>query len=399
MNSRERVAAALNHQEVDKVPIDCGAMRSTGIMAIAYAKLKKKLGIKSGHIRVYDFSQQLAEIEPEILDLFEVDVVDISNTLLYPDPRSWKEYMLPDGTQAEAPPEVFYESDGDGGYIVKHDNGFEWGRMPKGCLYFEVHQPPLGAPRKNVDEYQLYEFTDERLAWLQERSRYLFENTDYALMGGFGGNILELGQSIRGWGNFMMDLADGSGFAEELIDYITENHLRNLKLYLETLGDTIQLIQLGDDLGTQKGPQLSLPMFQKMILPSYKKIYSFIKENYPHIKIFLHSCGAIEPFIEDLIEVGVNALNPVQTSAANMDPNQLKQKYGDRITFWGGGCDTQHLLPSASPVDIENHVKERMEILKPGGGFVFTTIHNIQADVPAENIVAVYNAAKKYRNY
>lgn len=399
MNSRERVLTTLQHQEPDRVPIDCGAMRSTGMTALAYHHLKQHLGLTEGYIRVYDVMQQLAEIEPVILQHFEVDVVDIVNTSLCPDPRPWQPYTLPDGTPAEVPPDAWLEPDGQGGLLAKNPDGTVWGQMPKGCLYFEMIQPPLGAPREPVSSYKLPKYSADQLAWLRQRAQALYEKTDFALMGGFGGNILENGQFMRGWGNFMMDLGEGDTYVTDFINHLVEQHLENLDAYLDAVGPYIQLIQMGDDMGTQAGPQLSLDMFRKFILPAQAKVYAFAKKKCPHVALFLHSCGSIEIYLNDLIEAGVEVLNPVQTSAKNMDPVHLKQTYGDRLTFWGGGCDTQVILPHSTPEDIDRHVRERMHIFAPGGGYVFTTIHNVQADVPSANVAAVYEAAKKYRHY
>ncbi len=399
MTPRERVLKTIEHQEPDKVPIDCGAMRSTGMTAIAYARLKEYLGITSGTIRVYDFMQQLAEIEPEILDLFEVDVVDIVNTSLYPDERKWKPFLLPDGTKAEVSPETFFEQDGSGGYLATNEKGNVWGRMPKGCLYCEMIEPPFGEPRKPVEQFELPRFPDEQLEWMRERAKYLYEHTNYALLGGFGGNIIEQGQWLRGWGNFMMDMAEDPSYVKALINRLVEWHLENLKLYLNAVGDYLHLIQMGDDLGTQAGPQLSSEMYHCFIKPAHIRIYSYVQEYSPHVKLFLHTCGSVEAFMNDFVDEGVQVLNPIQTSAANMDPKYLKSTYGKRLAFWGGGCDTQEVLPTAKPEDIREHVKERMRIFAPGGGYVFTTIHNIQANVPPENIVATYEAAKEFRTY
>ncbi|RJP33737.1 MAG: methyltransferase [Candidatus Omnitrophota bacterium] len=399
MNSRERVLTAVERRQPDKVPIDCGAMRSTGMTAIAYARLKKYLGITSGKIRVYDFMQQLAEIEPEILYLFAVDVVDIVNTSLYPDERKWKPFTLPDGTPAEVTPDIDFEADGVGGYLARGPNGKIWGRMPQGCLYCEMIEPPFGEPRKPVESFELPLFSDEQLEWQRVRAKYLYEHTEYALMGGFGGNILENGQWLRGWGNFMMDLADDPAYVDALVNRMVEWHLENLSLYLDAVGDYLQLIQMGDDLGTQAGPQLSRDMYRRFIFPAHRQIYAYVHEHYPHIKLFLHSCGSVETFMNDFVEEGVDVLNPVQTSAANMEPNYLKKTYGNRLAFWGGGCDTQQVLPTARPEEIREHVRERMRIFAPDGGYVFTTIHNIQANVPPENIIAVYEAAKEFRVY
>ncbi|MEW6234644.1 MAG: uroporphyrinogen decarboxylase family protein [Candidatus Omnitrophota bacterium] len=399
MKSRERVLAAIERRPLDKMPIDCGGMRSTGIMAIAYARLKRHLGLATGRIRVYDVLQQLAEIEPEILELFQVDIVDIVNTSLCPDERAWRHFTLPDGAPAETPPQIPIDSDGCGGYVIKNPQGKVVNRMPSGCLYFETVQPPLGAPRDPVESYNLPMYTDEELAWMRRRAQFLYQNTDYALMGGFGGNILEYGQTLRGWGNFMMDLADGDGFAETLIQRFVEQHLVNLERYLDAVGEFIQLIQMGDDLGTQSAPQVSMETYRRSIHPAHKTVYSAVKKRCPHIKLFFHCCGSCECYIEDLIKEGVEVLNPVQFTAAHMDCAHLKMKYGERITFWGGGCDTQGVLPNATPEEIREHVRQQIRLFAPGGGYVFNPVHNIQANIPPENILAVYEAAKEFRDY
>jgi len=217
-------------------------------------------------------------------------------------------------------------------------------------------------------------------------------------MGGFGGNILEYGQTLRGWEKFMMDLALNQRFAEDLMDKLVEVHLKNLEVYLQAVGDYIQIIQMGDDLGTQNAPQISPDMYRELIKPRHKNIYQYVKKH-SQLFLFLHSCGAIYELIPDLIDAGVEILNPVQTSAKNMDPEKLKIEFGDKITFWGGGVDTQHVLPEGTPDEIAAQVKERIRIFAPGGGFVFTPVHNIQANVPPENMVAAYDTVIKARNY
>jgi uroporphyrinogen decarboxylase len=396
MTSRERVLTALQHKEPDKVPIDFGGMRSTGIMAIAYNHLKKLLGITRGETRVYDVMQQLAEPEKEILDLFEVDVVDLSNSFgEYGE--SWREWTLPDGSIGRLPGHLHpYRENAD--WTFEQDSRKY--RMPEGCLYFEFYQPILehASSSKDIDSVPWSYFADEELKRLEQKAKHLYKDTDYAIMGGFGGNILEGGQELRGWSNFMVDLVANRSFAEDLMDKLVEVYIVNLKGYLQAVGDYIQLIQMGDDLGTQDGPQLSPDMYRELIKPRHKTIYQYVKQH-SKVYVFLHTCGSVYQLISDFIDEGVDVLNPVQTSAAQMDPRKLKSEYGDKITFWGGGCDTQSVLPRGTPDEIAAHVKERIEIFAPGGGFVFTQIHNVQADVPPENVVAMFGAVKKYREY
>ncbi len=397
MTSRERVLKTLRHEEPDKVPIDLGAMRSTGIMAMAYNQLKKYLGMKGGVIKIYDVYQQLAEPEPEILDRFEVDVIDLNNTLGKLT-KEWKDWPLPDGTTGQ-----IHVSK----YPVKQ--GYEWvlmekgrpvARMPQSCYYFETIYHPLAEAKSSAEikNYNWPFFRDEELREVEKQAKFLFEETDYAIMGGFGGNILEYGQELRGWSKFMMDLAVEKNFAADLMDKMVEVHLRNLEGYLQAVGNFIQIIQMGDDLGTQNAAQMSPKMYREMIKPRHKKVYQYVKEH-SGLYLFLHTCGSVYDLIPDLIDAGVEILNPVQTSAAKMDPAALKAEFGDRLTFWGGGTDTQHILPDGSPEQVRENVKEMFKIFAPGGGFVFTQVHNVQANVPPENVVAAYETAKKYRNY
>ncbi|MEE4311220.1 MAG: uroporphyrinogen decarboxylase family protein [candidate division KSB1 bacterium] len=397
MTSRERVLTTLRHEEPDKVPIDFGAMRSTGIMAIAYNALKTHLGISGGETRVYDIGQQLAEVEEPLLQRFEVDVIDLANTMGQTS-DAWREWTLPDGSRGYVH-DIFYPEREDNGWVIR-DKGSIVARMPEGVLYFESVNPTLENAKtlKDIEAYQWHLYTDEDLKDLEQRARRLYEDTDYAIMGGFGGNILELGQALRGWSNLMMDLAMNQSFAEDLMDKMVEVHLKNLEGYLQAVGDYIQVIQMGDDLGTQHATQLSPDMYREMIKPRHKKIYQYVK-SHSDLYVFLHSCGSIYDLIPDLIDAGVDILNPVQTSANKMDPSVLKDEFGDTITFWGGGVDTQHILPDGSTDDVRDDVEMRMRIFAPGGGFVFAPIHNVQANVPPENVATAFETVINTRDY
>ncbi len=397
MNSRERVLTTLAHKEPDKVPLDLGAMRSTGIMAIAYNKLKKHAGLTGGYTRVYDIGQQLAEPEQEILDLFQIDVVDLANTF-GKNSENWKEWSLPDSSPGQVH-HLFYPSRHQNEWVFYDGNRIS-SRMPEDCLYFESCNPPLekATSKQDIENHNWYYYSEEDLRTLEQKAKYLYENTEYAIMGGFGGNILEYGQNLRGWSNFMMDMVINRGLAEDLMDKLTEVHLQNLEGYLQAVGKYIQIIQMGDDLGTQNAPQLSPDMYRDLIKPRHQKIYKYVKQH-SDLYVFLHSCGSVFDFIPDLIDAGIDILNPVQTSAKKMDPHILKNEFGNQITFWGGGVDTQHVLPDETPADVKAQVKERINIFAPGGGFVFAPVHNIQANVPPENIVAVYETANLVRRY
>jgi len=348
--------------------------------------------------RVFDICQQLAEVEPEILARFGVDVISLENSMGEEQPGFWKPWNLPNGTACQIPAGVdLRPAEEKGGWQI-WENGIPVQRMSPGSLYFTQSFHPL-AQFTTSEELQAVPrplLTDEELTFLQMRAKALYENTEFAIMANFGGSIHEVAQNLRGWAQFMKDLAKGGAFTEDLIEGIVETQLKNLALYLQAVGDYVQIIQFGDDLGTQERPQMSPRMYQKYLKPGHKKLYQYVHEN-SNCAVFLHSCGSIYPLIPDLIEAGVDILNPVQTSAANMDPAQLKAEFGDKITLWGGGCDTQRVLPHETADEIAQHVSEQIEIFSPGGGFVFNQVHNIQADIPPEKIVAMFDTAREFQ--
>lgn len=415
MTKRERVLCAIGHREPDKVPADLGAMRSTGITALAYGRLKKHLGLTGGSIDVYDVIQQLAQAEAPILDFFDADVIDLGRAFLTV-PGDWKDFMLPDGSTAKIPAHLRVEPDGDGGYLARSTDGTVIGAMPKGAFYLnQTHYPLLGWDGKDKSVLDRLpdlmatvtwaalptapghkSFTPGHSADIRKKAKRLFETTDFAIMAGFGGNLLEWGQFLCRNDQFLIDLLENPRKADALLDRLTEIHIANLEKFLDAIEGYVQIIQMGDDLGTQLAPQISPQMYRRFFKPRHRLIYERIRRR-SGIHLFLHSCGAIAELLPDLIEVGVEIINPVQTSARGMEPERLKRDFGKDLTFWGGGCDTQRVLPEGTEKEIDEHVRRRIEILAPGGGFVFTQVHNIMPNVPPQNIVAMVEAAKTYR--
>lgn len=406
MNSRERVLTALRHQEPDRVPIDLDGMRSTGIMAVAYNRLKAYLGMTDGETKLYDIMQQLAHPEPPILERFGVDVLPLSRPSWGLDPTNpaWKPWTLPDGSPALVPSGFEPVQDERGAWLMLDDEGHVTYRMPAGGLYFDGVYHPLAEATTvaEIEAFELPDISDEELAWLRREARRLYETPDIsdnkAIMGEFGGNILEGAQGLRGWDRFMMDMAGDPKLAQALAQKLADHYVVNLPRYLDAVGDYIQIIQMGDDLGTQRGPQMSPDMYRRIIKPCHRQVYEYVK-THSDLYIFLHSCGSIYKLIPDLIEIGVDILNPVQISAAEMDPARLKREFGQDVVFWGGGADTQHVLPNGTLEEVRQHVRELIEIFAPGGGYVFCQVHNIQADVPPENIVAMFEAALEFGRY
>lgn len=408
MNSRERVLTALRHEEADRVPIDLDGMRSTGVMAVAYNRLKAHLGLTGGETRMYDLTQQLAHPEPAVLERFGVDVLPLGGHSMGLDISrpEWKPWTLPDGSPAVVPEGFDPVQNARGDWLILDVEGRTTHRMPAGGLYFDGVWQPLAEATTiaEIEAYELPHISDEELVWLRGEAQRLYETTDKAIMGHFGGNILEAAQGLRGWERFMMDMALEPKLAEALAQKLADHYVANLPRYLDAVGDYIQIIQMGDDLGTQNGPQLSPSMYRQIIKPAHQQVYQCVKRHSkeagrPAPFIFLHTCGSIYALIPDLIEAGVDILNPVQISAKDMEPARLKREFGRDVTFWGGGANTQHVLPNATPEEVREHVRELIGIFAPGGGFVFCQVHNIQANVPPENVVAMFDAALEFGWY
>lgn len=398
MTHRERVLRALNHEEPDRVPIDIGGTIVTGITALAYRNLKAYLGIDDRPIRLVDCAQQLAWVDDELLEHFDASVLPLYRLVDGFGIRldAWQEGALTDGTRALVPAGFNPVWEG-GAYGIKRDD-VTLAKRSKNSFYYDTVYHPLADARTPSELREGFErwmppIDHEEADHLRQESRRLRE-TGYAVVGQFGGNLLECGHELRGYARFMMDLARGR-LAEYLLDLLVERHLENLEIYTDAVGDNVDVIQFGDDFGMQNGLQISSSLYRKVFKPREKKMWDFIKKKGIY-KIFLHSCGSIYEIIPDLIEIGLDIINPVQISAKDMGPERLKREFGRDLVFWGGGCDTQAVLPQGTLEEIETHVRENIEIFAPGGGFVFAPVHNVQPDVPPENIAAVYRLAREY---
>ncbi len=404
--SRERVLMAVEHREPDRVPIDLGAHRSSGIMAIAYNKLKKHLGITSGDIYVYDFVQQLAIIEPEVLDRFGVDTVELGRGFSLK-PEDWRDWVLPDGTPCKIPSFINPIKVGND-WRIYHDDGTLIAIQKEGCLYFEqTCFPMMGS---DDQEFRDLDTPMEKVMWSALRSpaalpsedpvqmkafvegaKALRASTDRAIVGLFGGNLFEIGQFLFRNDNYFLMMAAEPQRVHRFLDRLVEMHLASLERYLGAVGPYIDIINFGDDLGMQTGPQISPRMYKEFFQPREKIMWQAAKK-LANVKVMLHSCGGIYPLIPGLIEAGLDIVQPVQTTCADMEPEKLKREFGRDLCFWGGGCDTREVLPHGSPAQVAEDVRQRVSVFAPGGGFVFQQIHNVMADVPPENIVAMLDA-------
>jgi uroporphyrinogen decarboxylase len=411
MNSRERVLAAINHQEPDGVPVDLGATPSSGISAIAYDRLTYRLGLSGSRTQVYDVVQQVAQPEDAVLDYYHIDVVDVGRAFNRSD-ADWYPFILPDGTGVEFPRWFHPELQPDGTYLAfKH--GEVLARMPEGANFFDETVWPYvdGYP----DDFDDLPQAMDRVLWqafahspwdnagqpdfweqLRAQALRLRQTTDRALIIVCGCNLFEWGTFLRRLDNFLMDLVTCPADVERLLDALMERHLASLEKVCAAVGDVVDILRFGDDLGTDQGPFMSPAIYRRLFKPRHTILCNYVKQH-SQMRTFLHSCGSLYKLMPDLIEAGYDVINPVQITARNMEPERLKREFGRDIAFWGGGCDTRHILNHATPEQVKDHVRRNIETLAPGGGFVFNTVHNIMADVPPENIMAMFEAVDEYR--
>jgi uroporphyrinogen decarboxylase len=413
MTSRERVLTAITHKEPDRVPIDHGSMRSTGLMAIAYNHLKAHLGVTGPPTFLYDLIQQLAQPDPWYLDRFHVDVIDLGRMLT--GPREWKPWALPDGSAAMVPAWFRPEKNAEG-LLVRDAAGIPIGKMPAGALFLDQCYWPLSG----ADGLDCYEplaakmsqvtwsaipsspwdqpLTDVRLEEIGRAARHAYETTDYAISLAVGCNLFEWSQFLFGMENLYVYLASEKRKLGCFLDRLTELHLETLARILPHVRGYVQILVVGDDLGMQSGPQMSRATYRELFLPRHKRIYRYAREH-SGAHLFMHCCGGVYQLIPDLIEAGVEILNPVQTSARRMEPERLKREFGRDLTFWGGGCDTQGILATGTPQEVRDDVRRRLEIFMPGGGYVWNQVHNVMANVPPENLIAMLDAAYEFGSY
>jgi len=399
MTSRARVLAALNHCEPDRIPVDLSGHRSSGIAALAYPKLRQFLGLPAVPIRVYDVVQQLAIVDEDVLERFGVDTIELGRGFALRE-ADWSPWTLPDGTECFVPAWTGIERQQDR-WIIRSDSGTILAHMPDGALYFEQTYFPLaeeGGP-STVRE-ALAESMWTAIASppgpvdsdaLRQGAETLRAGTDKAIIGLFGGNLFEIGQFCYRNDGFMMMLAAEPEKTHAFLDELMEIHLENLDRFLGAVGDCIDIILFGDDLGMQTGPMMSPQMYCEFFKPRHSVLWHRAKE-LADVKVMLHCCGGVRELLGHLIEAGLDAINPVQISCAGMNAAELKAEFGNDITFWGGGCDTRDILPNAAPERVTQHVKEQVATLSPGGGFVFQQVHNILANVPPQNITAMLDA-------
>jgi len=374
MNSRQRVVTALNHKEPDRVPIDIGGTGATTLLIPTYEALMKFLGINKETPLVSRFFR-MAYLDEEISKKLGVDAL-----LIMPNaPNNFKDIEL------------------ENGYID------EWGieaLKPANSLYYKFEKHPLESAETvgDIEKYKLPDPDDPgRTEGLREKIEYLYENTEYALVGEPGDSVFERAWYLRGMENVLNDLYFNQELLKALLDRVSDYFIAKVGPFLDIVGTYIDVFFTGDDLGTQNGPLLSPEMYKKIIKPFHKKVFDFIKSK-TDAKLIFHSCGSIFEIIPDLIEIGVDGINPVQTTAYKMDAVSLKKEFGEDLSFWGG-IDTQKILPFGTDEELKKEIENKINVLGSNGGYVMASVHTIQPDVSPEKIIKMIEYGKEYGYY
>lgn len=414
MNSRNRLINALNHKE-DKVPVDFSGTSVTGIHVSCVEQLREYYGLEKKPIKVWEPYQLLGYVDSDLMDAMGIDVIGISgkNNMFGIPNDNWKEWRLESGQTVLIAGGFNTTVDQDGNTYVYPEGDTSVapsGKLPKGGYYFDsiIRQPDIDEdaldPEDNLEEFKL--LSESNIKYFQGEAIKAHQ-TGKGVIANFGGTgigdialvpgpFLKNPKGIRDITEWYISTVTRQDYLHKIFERQTDIALENLKSLNKALGEYIDVVFLcGTDFGTQQSTFCSADAFKELYMPYYKKMNNWIKQN-TKWKTFKHSCGAIEPFISLFVESGFDILNPVQCSASGMDPQELKDKYGEQIIFWGGGIDTQQVLPFGSKEDVRRQVLGRLEIFAKNGGYVFNTIHNIQAKTPVENIVAMIDAVHKF---
>jgi uroporphyrinogen decarboxylase len=382
MPPRQRVLAALNHQTPDRVPIDLGG-NQTGIHKFAYQAVLEHLGLRD-ELVIMDAVQQLARPCQALLERFHVDT----------------RYIAAGAAADFQGGIVTRQRGGRLWHDLTDEFGVTWSMPDDRPYYMDISHHPLA--NATIDQLRDYPFPrgDDpgRFAGLRQRALDLRNQTAYAVVGGISGVVYEICWYMRGLEQWFIDLLTQPEFCEALLDQTLKFWMDWFRVFLDEVGDLVDVIMIGDDLAAQQGPLFRPKIYRRIVQPRHKQLVQYIRAR-TQAKIWYHTCGACVEYIPDLLDNGIHALNPVQISAVGMEPAVLKARFGDRLAFWGGAIDAQHALPCASPAEIREQVRENLRIWKPGGGYVFNNVHNIQAGVPPENIVALFDAAYEYGFY
>ena len=407
MNSSERIRAAVMHRQPDRVPVDFGSGSSTDISAWSYDRLVKASGIQDKRNRVYDPIQMLSMPSMELMERFGVDALNAGRNYS----TDWKPFVTPDGLEVEVPGYFQTETEENGDVYALNRQGVRVAKMPVGANFFDQVTFPYdqGYPEDfshMQEDLQLsmwhacqrdpYQFSGQPGFWKKIREQILaMKQAGYATVVAAGCNYFETGFMTRRYDNILVDLMIDKAEVRRYFDALEERFFASLEVICREVGDVVDVVRLADDMGTGQGSMFSKDLYMEMIQPYHKRVNEYI-HSHSNMMTFLHSCGSVYELLPGIIDAGYDILNPVQINAKDMQPEKLKREFGRDICFWGGGCDTTEVLPYATPAQVREHVLHNMEVFSKDGGFVFATVHNILSDVPAENILAMFDAVKEF---
>lgn len=381
VSSRERVLRALSHREPDRIPFDVGGTGLSTMHVTAYRNLRRHLGLPESEPRVGMVAEQLALVDEDVSQRLETDF-----RLVLPGKASDFRYVFRDEGKYEA---------------YTDEWGIGWRKPKDGGFYYDMYHHPL-AEADSLEDLKAYPFPDPedegRFVSLREQAESAANKEKAIVLAGPCAGIAEVTSWLRGYEQYYLDLGRRPEFVAYMLDRLVAFKCAYWERALREVGDLVDIVVEADDLAGQQSLLMSPDTYRELIKPRHQRLFTFIKGQ-AAVKIFFHSCGAVRPLIGDLIDAGIDILNPVQVSAKGMNPYELKQEFGKELVFWGGGVDTQRVLCDGSPKDVREDVRRNIEALAPGGGFVFAAVHDIQADVPPENVVAMWDAWKLYGTY
>jgi hypothetical protein len=421
MNSRERVTLSLNHKEPDRIPVDLGASAVTGMHVNTVYALRQALQLDppGTPVKVMEPYQMLGEIQPDLMQGLGIDVVGLGKpqTLFGFKNEGWKPWTTPQGVPVLVPAAFNTEPEANGNVLMYPEGDKSVpasGRMPQDGFYFDtiIRQEPIDDDHLNVED-NLEEFTpitNEDLGFLASEAERLFTQTDKAILANFGGTafgdialvpapFLKHPKGIRDVAEWYMSTVSRRDYVYEVFERQCEIGIANLEKIFGVVGNKVSAVFVtGTDFGTQTGPFISPKAYRELYMPFLKRVNDWFHAHTQWMSV-IHSCGSVRALIPDFIAAGFDILNPVQCSAARMAPDELKREFGQHITFWGGSVDTQRTLPFGTPDEVRREVRERISIFGPGGGFVFDPIHNVQAQTPVQNVLAMFETVRECGRY
>lgn len=418
MTSRERLIETIHHRQPDQVVVDLGATGQTGMSASTLYRLREALGLEVKPVEISEIYQMLGKVDDDLMSWVGGDVVGLNNPVnMFGVPNGpLKPFTMPDGTPTLISEGNEYDVQPDGSILLYPQgdrSASPSGHMPAGGYFFDnilsrvedYDEDNLTPLEDYKDDFGI--LSNDVAAYLEKKSKFLYEETEYGIIGNLGGfglgdSALVAGpqllqpKGIRKFDDWLAAHLMYPEYIHAVYELQTEAMLKNLEIYRQAVGDRVQAVWIsGTDFGTQNGEFFSVDIFRSMYKPYYQKINDWVHENTPW-KTFYHCCGSIVNYLDDFVDMGVDILNPVQISAKGMDAHMLKEKYGDKLVFWGGGVDTQRVLPFGTPEEVRRQVRERLELFSQGGGYVFSPIHNVVAKTPVENIIAMYETVKEF---